>query len=704
MVKRNNARRQMRLSRRAGTAGAAVTCAAALATASLAGDYAIRNVTVVDVETASVLENQTVITHGDQITHIAETEQGDALAACEIIDGSGLFLMPGLFDAHVHLVSVADAFGPMLVAHGIVCARDTGADTNMALAVRQRAEASDSILPRLIVTGAIVDGNPPIWPFSEPCDTVEDARAAVAKLADAGVDQIKVYSLLKKDVYLAAVEQAHARGLKVTGHVPQSVTLEEAMAAGQNCVEHLIGFDRSIVRLIGAESPDDAQSWPAVGNWNKYPLVDRDRLRAFLAEVKDVGIHQCPTIVVMQGIGRAGDPEVSNQDPRMAYVPAVFKQFWSGPQYRTSARAVAQIVPHMQSMVAELHRAGVPLMIGTDLANPYVFPGSSVHEEMQLFQEAGIPAADVLRAATIVPARFCGVEDTLGSVAVGKSASFVLVRRNPLDDIANASEIDSVFLRGNHLDRARLDEIVDQVARTVSAAAPVEAEMEVKVELPGEVIHRGRYAMKFGEYDAGTEDFVITRDESGFHIMSHSRPMGGPQPPSKVTINYGLDLTFQTAEYETLTQEPLRASYTREGQTIRVRAEQGDGEPQTQEMELPDGAIMAGPAMAAEFITMQAADLQEGQTREFKLGSFGRAVPPWTITLIDYTLTRESDTTLTRADGSAVPVRLYSFSFEAASMEFKGQEWIAADSGVLLKSVLTMPFGTVTAELEQAEE
>ena len=473
----------------------------AQAQASRDGGYVIRDVSVVDVEVGVVRSNQDVYVVDGRIHRIA-TALDVVPGRFKHVDGSGLYLMPGLFDAHVHLMAGGDAFGPMLVANGVTCVRDTGAATAAIVAMRDGASSGPSVLPRIICTGAIVDGDPPVWPFSHPCDEPEEARAAVRKLADAGVDQIKVYSLLKADVYRAAVDEAHKLGLKATGHVPLDVTLDQAMAAGQDCCEHLTGFEKVIGEMAGWQPPNPDARWAWFGAWASYTDIPAHELEAFARRVAASGMHQCPTIVVMQGIGRAANTDDANKDPRMAYVPPALLSFWGGQRYAAMADNARNAARSMKAMVAELHRAGVPIMVGTDLANPYVFAGFSVHDEMVNFQDAGIPAADVLRAATVVPARFCGVADTLGTVDEGKAASLVLVRGNPLVDVRHAADIEAVFLDGRYLDRNTLDGMLEGVA---TANRPIVAVDEERLELPGAEVARGRYLSKFQEFDAGAK-------------------------------------------------------------------------------------------------------------------------------------------------------------------------------------------------------
>ncbi len=673
--------------------------AAGTTIAAFADDSAllIRNVSVVDVERSGIAAGRDVLIAGERIELIGTTGSIDRPDA-RVIDGAGLYLMPGLFDAHVHLTAGADTFGPMLLANGVTCVRDTGASTEYVIEMRAAALRGEGDLPQIVCTGAIIDGDPPVWPFSEPCDEPEEARAAVRKLAEAGVDQIKVYSLLKEDVFRAAVDEAHTLGLKATGHVPREVTLEEAMDAGQDCVEHLTGYEGEIAAITGWKPPEGAASpWVAFGAWADFSKADPDRVRALAARIAKAGMHQCPTIIVMKGIGHAAHPDAAAGDPHMDFVPHSLRSFWSGPQYAAMGRHMDHAVKAMQSMVGYLHEAGVPLMVGTDLANPYVFAGFAVHEEMALFQEAGIPAADVIRSATIVPAKFCGVDGDLGTVEDGKVASLLLVRGNPLEDVKRAAEIEAVFYRGRYLDRKALDGLLEGVRSGVAATLPV-ADAGA-LELPGREIARGRYLVKFQEFDAGWEDFVITADDSGYHVKAHNRPQGGPQAPFVVTYHMGPRYEFQGAEWRRLTGESVEATYQAAGGKITATARQGGAVLPEQTLEIPADGLLSGPAYALEFAAIGAAGLAVGETRSFT--SIGFGMMSWQLMTAPYTMTRNPDTTL-HVDGEAVPARHYTSTLVTDWGNFTGESW-TDESGVMLKSVSKMPFGTITVRLDGVE-
>ncbi len=675
---------------------AAISLAAAQTTAAQAPAVTqIKNVSIIDVERGAVLPARDIIIRDGVIDSIIETHPGATLhGATSVIHATGLFAIPGLFDFHTHITPTPETYGPLLVAHGVAAARDLGAPTDQIIALRASFAAGEALGPDLFVTGAIVDGDPPVWPFSEAVDTPDEARAAVRKLRDAGVDMIKVYGRLNKDVYEAAVSEAHALGLKVTGHIPESVTLAEAMAAGQDCNEHLMRIDVAIAALAGHEEERNRALSRLNSGWEHFNEVSAEQLRGLAHTIARSGMAQCPTIVVMAGIGRADKPDAL-EDPLMDYVPTHMGQFWASPAYSSWAPHAARIVPLMQKTVAALHEAGVTLMVGTDLANPFVFAGSAVHQEMALWQDAGIPAADILRAATIVPATFCNAADRFGSIAPNKTASLVLLRANPLQDIRNTREIEHVFLRGKHFNRADLDQVLAGVRDSVSAPPPPEPVAEA-VDLPGEEIARGRISFKFGDFAGGHEDFVVTRSADGFHLHAKSVPQGAPQPPSTIIAHADLNGRLKKVLWTQHGKPPVEATYTFSPERITAEAIRG-GDPQpVQATPLTPSTFLSLTAYSGDFLTLRAMNLAIGETRELTALNFG--YPDWRIQPAPYTIKRHEDTTLER-NGAEVPCSRYTSELKTPFGVHKIESW-HDERYIPLRSVLTMPFGVLTAELE----
>jgi len=433
--------------------------------------YTITGVAVVDVDGGQLVADQTVVVVGERIARVASRAEVTPPKGSQVIDGRGLYLMPGLVDAHVHDFD-PEVFGRLFVANGVVLVRDTGQLTAQAVKLRQDVASGTILGPEMIVTGAILDGDPPLIPdISLGLRTAEEARAAVQQQAAAGVDQIKVYSNLDLELLQAITEEAHRLGLKVVGHVAEAIYLEDAVAAGQDGIEHLHGFDKVIGKLLGGPITlkrggmgVDFQYWP------RLPEVDRAALQAVLGRLAESGVAVCPTVVVFQ-VGVNVRAVIAGDHARSEYFSPGIRQIWQ-TVWASQTDIPAVIWQSMAAFVRELHEAGVTLLVGTDLTFPGIIPGYAVHEEMAIWQEAGITPADVLRSATLVPARFMGLEERLGSIAAGKSASMVLLRANPLQDVRNAQQIEGVFLRGKHYSREDLDRLLAEARELVRQATP----------------------------------------------------------------------------------------------------------------------------------------------------------------------------------------------------------------------------------------
>jgi imidazolonepropionase-like amidohydrolase len=432
--------------------------------------YAITSVAIVDVEHGTVVPEQTVLVVGDRIEKVGQRSDVSVPRDARRIDGRGLYLMPGLVDAHVHYYD-PPVFGRLLIANGVVLVRDMGLPTDAILKLRDALNRGDILGPEMVATGAVIDGSPPLIPsVSVGVATPEEGRAAVVDHARAGVDMIKVYSSLDRDVFLAIVEEADRQGLKVVGHVPNSVPIDTAAAAGLRSSEHFFGFEKLVAALLGEPT---AQGYTGMGSdapylrrWREIPPAT---LQSTFRQLGASGLTVCPTVVTFKTGMRTkafqtgtfeGSEYVSQR------VLDVWKSQWAGQNDLPDF-----VWRNWAALVGELNRAGVPLMVGTDLTVPGILPGFSVHEEMAIWQKAGIPPADVLRGATLVPARFMGLGDRLGSVGEGKTASLVLIRANPLANVRNAGEIEGVFLRGRYFSRGDANQLLVEARALAHPAA-----------------------------------------------------------------------------------------------------------------------------------------------------------------------------------------------------------------------------------------
>jgi imidazolonepropionase-like amidohydrolase len=283
---------------------------------------------------------------------------------------------------------------------------------------------------------------------------------------------IKVYSRLEVDTFLAILDEAQELGLKVVGHVPESIYIEEAAAAGLSSSEHLFGFEKVIGKLLG--QPINLRTYAGMGTDMGYLLrldeVQAEELQAVYTRLRESGLTVCPTVVVYK-TGTRLEAIMAGDYPMSEYISPTVWDIWS-TQWQQQGQIADIVWRSWAKMVGQLHAAGIPLMVGTDLIFPGIIPGFALHEEMAIWQEAGIPPAEVLRSATLVPAQFMGLERRLGSIAMGKAASMVLLRANPLQDVGNAQQIEGVFLRGEYFDRQDLDGLLDEARELVRQVTP----------------------------------------------------------------------------------------------------------------------------------------------------------------------------------------------------------------------------------------
>lgn len=433
--------------------------------------YAITGVAIIDVEKGIIIPGQTVIVTGGRIDGIGDQEKIRVPKDADIVNGQGLYLMPGLVDAHVHYFD-APIFGRVLIANGVLLVRDMGMPNEYILKLRNELNRGDTLGPDMVAAGMMLDGDPPVIPPTAlTIRTPEEGRSAVHQQAQAGADMIKVYSNLDKDAFLAILDEADKAGLKVVGHVPDSIYIEEAAAAGLKSSEHWFGFEKIVAKLLG--EPVEFK-YRGMGSEAGYLLrlgeVDPAALQAVYGRLHASGLTVTPTVVTFKDWPNVNTFEAGDV-PGGEYISQDLLAMWKS-QWAGQSEIPDPIWQNWAQMVKGLNQAGVPLMVGTDLMCPGMIPGYSVHEEMLIWQEAGIPAVDILRSATIVPVEFMGLDDRLGSIQEGRIASMVLVRGNPLKDIRNAQQIEGVFLRGEYFSRQDLDRLLAEAKELAGDRAP----------------------------------------------------------------------------------------------------------------------------------------------------------------------------------------------------------------------------------------
>ena len=427
----------------------------------------IRHVTVVDVNAGQLLPDMTIEIRERTITAMSKDSRARVSRGATVIDGRGKYLIPGLWDMHVHLsfpAGAAQIFLPVMVANGVLGARDMHSFLSTIVSLKHAVAAGSQIGPRLFIAGTAVDGPNSYLPAARIVRTPDEARAAVRELKAAGVDFIKVYSSLPKNLYLAVAAEAKSKGIPFVGHVPYPVTAAEASDAGQRSLEHLTEVD---VGTSTEETAIKAEEIDAMNQKHGY-IPDASRLKSTFDSAKTTALFerfrrnntwQVPTLVVLNQEREIADSTLQRNDSLLAYIPKLLRDYWRSLPIDIAAKMVALYGFHAE-LVGWLNRAGVPMLAGSDSPNPFAYPGFSLHDELGLLVRAGLTPAQALRTATINPATFLGVTDSLGTVAPGKVADLVLLDANPLADIANTKRIRAVIQGGRLLNRTALDAIL----------------------------------------------------------------------------------------------------------------------------------------------------------------------------------------------------------------------------------------------------
>lgn len=440
-------------------------------------DVEIKNVTIVDVQRGSTRSGVTILLEADRIATVTSNAPRRA-AAVTVLDGRGRYLIPGLWDMHVH-TPVAE-FLQVYLANGVTGVRDMFSDIEAVRRWRASIESGAMIGPRLVFSGPIVDGVQPIIPGSLSVRTGTEARQAVARIREAGADFLKVYNFLQPAAYRALAAEARRAGLPFAGHVPIALSVTDAARAGQRSVEHLSGMllacsrdeERRRAEALQALMISDFDREMA---WEHIYAPPGDLIASF-SEAKARRVSealrksrswQTPTLVVLHALGESRERGFDD-DGRFKYLPPGVRDDWRASAARPRRAELlarrARLFPKELDLVNRLFHAGVGLLAGTDTPNVGVFPGFGLHDELEWLVRAGLTPAAALQAATLAPALFLKREAELGTIEVGKRADLVLLENNPLIDIRNTRCITAVIARGRVFPRKALDAMLASVA------------------------------------------------------------------------------------------------------------------------------------------------------------------------------------------------------------------------------------------------
>jgi imidazolonepropionase-like amidohydrolase len=406
------------------------------------GALVFRNVTVIDGTGTGAQPAMTVVIRKDRIESIGENGQVSIPPGSRVVNASGKFMIPGLWDMHVHLTDARPSAIPALVANGVTGVRDMGSSLKELDEWRVKIEDGTLIGPRIFRAGPILNGTE-FGPVQLGVADATEARAAVRTLAKVGVDFIKIHMTLTRDQFLAIMDEAKKAGLPVAGHIPAGVTPEEASDAGQASVEHTETLFQ--------------------GTFD--PRVPREQMLAAMTALFQRfarnNTFYTPTLIMYKA---SADFRELVPHPQRKYVARsaherMLKAAEQNKKYPDIVAGRKRVLADLVLLAGMMRRNGVKVMTGTDLSDGRIFPGFSLHEELALLVDAGFSPNEAIQAATRVPAEFLRLSDA-GTIQQGQRADLVVLSANPLDDIHNTTKIDAVVLRGQFLNRAHLDALL----------------------------------------------------------------------------------------------------------------------------------------------------------------------------------------------------------------------------------------------------
>lgn len=402
--------------------------------------YALTHAQVIPIEPPGILKNYTVIINQGQIVNMGPDEQVQVPSNAKVVDLHGQYLLPGFSDMHVHLTQHKDLL--QFLKHGVTRVRNMAAAPDYAYllgvphvpSLKKALASGQTLGPDLTGCGLFLDGDPPQNSLTTVIHSEAEAKALVKNTVAAGYDCVKVYNRLQKNHFEAALEESQKWGIPLMGHVPFEVGLSGALKAPMRTIEHLNAY---------------------IDNFAGTYRIPPEQWAQKAQETAQAEVYNCPTLVIWDQHPVYGHFEYIEQNPRFAQLPWALQWFWRNSlnevfdvSYPDKAGYAPHILQLSLPMVKALYDNGAPLLIGTDANFTGIYPGWSALREMELFAQAGIPNAAILEAATLNAAKVLHLEQTEGSIAVGKRAQLVVLNENPLANIQAVHSTVGIMVQG----------------------------------------------------------------------------------------------------------------------------------------------------------------------------------------------------------------------------------------------------------------
>lgn len=439
----------------------------------------IEHASIIDLETGSILENQSILIENGKISKVFETGY-ISYDTNNKFDASGLFVIPGLWDMHIHLrggealIEENRALLPLYITHGVTTVRDAGGDlTPQVLKWRKEAQNNELVGPYIFTSGPKIDGVNSTWEGSLELTSVEDVSSALDSLVALGADYVKIYdSRLSEELYLEILKQAESRGLKTTGHMPMSVMFEDAIDAGLDGVDHLYyvmkGASSKEEEITEQVRNGELGFWGAVRELlNSY---DEEKAALLFQKMAENNVAVVPTLYIDDILSYLHEVDHSD-DEMLQFIGEGIQETYarrlnSALRRNDAANAFeAKMNEHFKAMVPPMHEAGIMILPGSDNGayNSFVYAGHSLHKELEVIVSTGISEIETLRMATQNGPKFFGVMNQYGSIEAMKEADLLFLNENPLEQIKHTQSIEWVMLNGEIFTRTELDQVLQEL-------------------------------------------------------------------------------------------------------------------------------------------------------------------------------------------------------------------------------------------------
>jgi len=429
-------------------------------------DVSILDVKRIDMETG-LIDNVSIYINQDRIALIQNTHSKE-FEAKETIDVKGAYAIPGLWDNHIHfrggasLLKDNEMFLEQFINNGITSVRDAGGDLTPFIKIWQtEISKNERVGPTIFTSGPKIDGKNPTWQGSLEVESEAELDQALDSLEKLKVDFVKLYdSKLHGNLFLSALKKSKTRGLIASGHMPFSVTLNQALDAGMNGVEHLY-------YILKGSSKDELEITKqfqsgTLGFWQAMPLLinsynDTTANRLF-NKMKKQEVFVIPTLHIgntlsyLDEIDHSSDEYLNLLSTRFksTYERRIKSALNSTPETRANRK---NLDTFFRKLTLKLHESGVQLMAGSDAGayNAYVYPGPSLHKELESLVAVGLSPLEALKTSVINGPKWLGVEEDYGAIGIGKKADILLLKKNPLINIKNTTSIQAVIKNGRYV-------------------------------------------------------------------------------------------------------------------------------------------------------------------------------------------------------------------------------------------------------------